>query len=149
MEILGELNRGYTPRNAKWLTDKARQLRTQGFYLPQRNYDGLTPTSRRMLRLKSFTDFWGTIDELVGRLEARNFRDHNYRNGYNCNSIVETDLLQLFEGSNMTTDKLIELVPYSRVTLLRRLRALENAGFVTCSLAIYGGRGRGYNWNIN
>jgi hypothetical protein len=145
-EILGNLNRDNTPRNIIWVTAKACSLRKQGYNLPRRDYDGQTPTARKLMGYRLFSKFWNLIEE-AGSVSPET--GCVIRRAKRFSALVDTNLMQLFEGSNMTTDKLIELVPYSRVTLLRRLRALEDAGFVTCTLANYGGRGRGYNWNIN
>jgi DNA-binding HxlR family transcriptional regulator len=140
-EILTELDKQINPINSKWVTSKARTLREKEVYLPRRNYDGYTPTLRRNLHFNlAFAKFWKNIEKPRNQITGRTSIS---------SEMIDYQLLEYIEPAGATTNQLLESVGYGRVTLLERLRRLEELGFIVCTLADYGGRGRGYLWNIN
>lgn len=137
-EILTELGKEINTANSEWVTGKASYLRKRGRNLPRRNYDGLTATCRRNLHFNlAFANFW----KMIEKPKKRTFLQ---------SGLIDYRLLEYLKPEGAaTTDQLLELVVFSRVTLLKRLRRLEGLGFIVCTLADYEGSGRGYLWNIN
>ena len=137
-EILTELGKEINTANSEWVTWKASCLRKRGLYLPRRNYDGLTATCRRNLHFNlAFANFWKMIEKPKKRTFIQS-------------EMIDYQLLEYLKPEGAaTTNQLLELVVFSRVTLLKRLRRLEGLGFIVRTLADYGGSGRGYLWKIN
>lgn len=134
-EILTELELPYTETNIRRLYERATLLRKSGDKIPYRG-GGSTVTHRRT----SFARFWNQLEKKTqAKADKVTYapRAVSGRRSKNLLSILK---------ESMTTNEILNQVPYCRVVLLGHLRSLESRGKIAQSMNKYQGSGRGFRW---
>jgi len=138
-EILAELELPYSETNIRRLYERSARLRKRGDNIPYRG-GGSTVTNRKM----RFAWFWNQLEKKMQAKADKVTRVPSLPMTV-VSGMRSKHLLSILKES-MTTNEILNQVPYCRAVLLRHLRSLESRGKIAQSMNKYQGRGRGFRW---